>query len=122
MDNIDLAAQLRDKSPAITELVISKDYARRPELIERYGERGRAFYKRNNDYHLSFLAEGVANEDAVLFVDYVTWARSMLTSHGVLLEDPMENLRLPEYRKNTKLPELSIRHSEMRAQHFRPGM
>lgn len=94
MDNIDLAAQLRDKSPAITELVISKDYARRPELIERYGERGRAFYKRDNDYHLSFLAEAVANEDPVLFVDYVTWARSMLTSHGVLLEDLVKNLRL----------------------------
>lgn len=94
MTNTDLATKLRENSPAITEHVISREYERRPELVERYGERGRAFYKRDNDYHVSFLAEAIANEDPALFVDYVTWARSMLTSHGVLLEDLVKNLQL----------------------------
>ncbi|MDZ7683911.1 MAG: B12-binding domain-containing protein [Gammaproteobacteria bacterium] len=94
MNSMDLAAPLRERTNAITEAVIEADYSRRPELLARYGERGRSYYKRDNDYHLSFLAEAVANEDSALFIDYVAWARSMLTSHGVLLEDLVNNLKL----------------------------
>lgn len=83
--------ELKDR---ITEHVVSEDYARRPHLLARYGEEGRAHYTRDNDYHLAFLSEAVAAQDPELFVDYVAWVRSMLASRGVLLEDLVENLRL----------------------------
>lgn len=97
MNSIEIADQLRERSTAITDAVIANDYHRRPELLARYGESGRLLYKRDNDYHLSFLVEAMANEDPGLFVDYVVWARSMLITHGVLLEDLVNNLnRLKE--------------------------
>lgn len=88
------ARRILEGRERITEHVVSEDYTRRPHLLARYGKEGRAFYARDNDYHLAFLSEAVAAEDAELFVDYVAWVRSMLTSRGVLLEDLVENLRL----------------------------
>ncbi|UEX77277.1 cobalamin B12-binding domain-containing protein [Spiribacter halobius] len=89
-----LARQITERSEAISGWVVASDYARRPELLERYGERGRELYLRDNAYHLSFLAEAVASGEPALFVDYVAWAKSMLLAHGVLVEDLVHNLRL----------------------------
>jgi MerR family transcriptional regulator, light-induced transcriptional regulator len=88
----DLSRQLDEKARAITDDVIATDYARRPELLARYGERGRSFYRRDNEYHLSFLAEAVASDEPRLFIDYVGWAKSMLSAHGVVAADLAENL------------------------------
>jgi len=90
----DIARRITERTDEITEAVIARDYARRPELQERYGERGRSFYRRDNAFHLSFLAEAIASNEAALFVDYVAWAKSMLLAHGVLVEDLVHNLRL----------------------------
>lgn len=86
--------EIRTKRARMTEFVVSTDYERRPELLERYGATGRAFYERDNDHHLAFLAEAVASDDPDLFADYAGWARSMLEAHGVLVEDLVRNFQL----------------------------
>lgn len=101
---IELATTITERRDRITEDVVSADYARRPELLARYGEEGRAFYARDNNYHLAFLAEAVANGEPALFVDYVAWARSMLAAHGVLVEDLVENLKLLKSALERHLP------------------
>ena len=88
------ARRILERRERITEDVVAEDYARRPHLLARYGEEGRAYYARDNGYHLSFLSEAVAADDPKLFVDYVAWARSMLAARGVLLEDLVENVKL----------------------------
>ena len=50
--------------------------------------------KRDNDYHLDFLAEAIGHDEPALFVDYIAWAKSMLISRGVRVEDLVENLLL----------------------------
>jgi len=89
-----LAAQLRANSERITAHVLEADYRRRPILVDRYGERGRELYARDNAYHVDFLAEAIANAEPALFVDYVAWAKSLLFAHGVLTEDLVHNLEL----------------------------
>lgn len=98
------ARRILDSRERITEHVVAEDYARRPLLQARYGEEGRAYYARDNDYHLAFLSEAVAAEDPGLFVDYIAWARSMLAARGVLLEDLVENLRLLKAALERHLP------------------
>ena len=90
----DRGNHLTAKAAAITDDVIATDYAQRPELLARFGERGRTLYRRDNLYHLSFLTEAVRLGEPALFVDYVAWAKSMLSSHGVPVEHLVENLRL----------------------------
>ena len=85
---------LAEKASAIADDVIDTDYARRPDLLTRFGERGRTLYRRDCLYHLSFLTEAVARSEPALFVDYIAWAKSMLSAHGVPASDLAENLRL----------------------------
>jgi len=92
--DIALARQISERTEAISEWIVASDFARRPEIVERYGERGREGYRRDNAYHLSFLTEAVASGEAALFVDYATWAKSMLLAHGGMVEDLVHNLRL----------------------------
>lgn len=100
-----LSAHLIEHASAITDDVIATDYARRPELLARYGERGRALYRRDNGYHLSFLAEALRSSEPALFIDYVAWAKSMLTAHGVPVELLVENLRLLKAAIDRQLPD-----------------
>ena len=86
--------QLADKAEAITEDLIATDYARRPELLARYGERGRANYRRDNLHRISFLVEAVRSGEPALFTDYIAWAKPMLATRGVPEGELVENLRL----------------------------
>ena len=90
----ELSENLIEHAAAITDDVIATDYARHPELLVRYGEQGKAFYRRDNGYHLSYLAEALRSSEPALFIDYVAWAKSMLTAHGVPVDLLVENLRL----------------------------
>jgi methanogenic corrinoid protein MtbC1 len=91
---VDRGTPLADKAAAITEDVIVTDYARRPELMNRYGERGRAYYRRDNLYHISFLVEAIRSGEPALFTDYIGWAKPMLATRGVACGELVENLRL----------------------------
>jgi MerR family transcriptional regulator, light-induced transcriptional regulator len=95
---------LAEKASAIADDVVDADYARRPELLTRFGERGRALYHRDCLYHLSFLTEAVARAEPALFIDYVAWAKSMLAAHGVPASDLAENLRLLQWAIGRHVP------------------
>jgi methanogenic corrinoid protein MtbC1 len=77
---------------AISDAVITLDYSQRPELLERYGERGRAFYRRDNNHHLDYLAQSIAVSQPALFTDYLAWAKVMLVGHGVQVGELAVNL------------------------------
>lgn len=71
----------------IAAALVEREFARRPELAERYGRIGREKSLQDAGYHLSFLAQALALNNQALFVDYIAWAKVMLGQRKVLASD-----------------------------------
>lgn len=83
----------RDKE-ALAASVVQTHYEKRPELEARYGSKGRQKCLEDSHYHLSYLGEALAAGSADLFVDYVAWAKVLLTGLSVPETDLKENLEI----------------------------
>jgi MerR family transcriptional regulator, light-induced transcriptional regulator len=92
-ENPGVASELRRAAEAISQAAVARDYARRPDLLARYGERGRAMYLQDTRFHLSYLADAVGFGRPSIFKDYLGWVAEVLTARGVPLEELSENLR-----------------------------
>lgn len=90
----EIAQTITSRRDAITDWVFEKDYALHPELQERYGDRGRELYRRDNNYHLQYLTNAIAAGQKEIFLDYISWAKTMLLNYGVRTEDLLANLEL----------------------------
>lgn len=71
----------------IAAALVAKEFARHPELEQRYGKIGREKSLQDAGYHLAFLAQSLALNNAAVFVDYVAWAKIVLTQRKVLAAD-----------------------------------
>lgn len=78
---------------AIAARLVDKEFQAHPELLQRYGAKGRAKSLDDAGYHLRYLAEALASENPQFFVDYVGWAKIMLAKHGVRAEDFLFHLQ-----------------------------
>jgi MerR family transcriptional regulator, light-induced transcriptional regulator len=88
------AVHLQDRMAALAEAVTDRQFRSNPELERRYGAAGRAHCHADALFHLRFLAQAVRLGSPVLFVDYVGWAKIMLTSRGVPQSDLLANLEV----------------------------
>ncbi len=79
---------------ALAAAMTERQYVARPDLAERYGERGRAHCRQDAEYHLSYLADAIASSSPTLFADYVAWARVMLEARGIPAGDLAANLEI----------------------------
>lgn len=86
------AEHLSTRMPALAQAVTDQQFRSDPALERRYGAAGRAHCHADALFHLRFLAQAVRLESPVLFVDYVGWAKIMLTSRGVPPSDLLANL------------------------------
>ncbi len=77
---------------AISEAVVERQYARRPELRDRYGERGREKCVADTQQHLAHLSGALLASSPALFADYISWASGVLSVASVRTEDFRENL------------------------------
>jgi hypothetical protein len=75
---------LQDVAPQVAQQVVNRLYARHPEWLHQSGESGRTHCLTDAGYHLSYLADAVANERPAGFVEYVTWIAGFLDRRGVL--------------------------------------
>lgn len=75
-------------------VVTQQIYARHPELMQRFGEKGRATCREDLHYHLEYLLSALYGADVGLFRDYVLWLRSVLESRGVPGGHLAESLQL----------------------------
>lgn len=66
---------------------VTREFARHPELEQRYGKIGREKSLQDAGYHLSFLAQTLALNSQELFSDYVAWAKVLLSQRKVLAAD-----------------------------------
>ena len=77
------SATLLERKDELARAVTRALYAERPDLLERYGERGRRKCLQDMRYNLEHLAPAVALGEPALFARYVVWLRDMLAARGV---------------------------------------
>jgi len=73
------------KRSEIAEHIVEKQYKNRPEVWEKYGEKGKELSIRDAEYHLPFLTEAIITRDETIFTDYIEWTRKLF-----------HNINLPE--------------------------
>jgi len=88
----------------IAATLVEREFARHPELAERYGKIGREKSLQDVGYHLSFLAQALALNNQALFVDYVAWVKVMLGQRKVLAADLAFHLECLAEVLTEKLP------------------
>ncbi len=66
---------------------VAREFARHPELEQRYGKIGREKSLEDAGYHLSFLAQALALSNHGFFLDYIAWAKVVLSQRKVLASD-----------------------------------
>ncbi len=88
--------RLRAAPELIAEATLARDYARRPFLLDRYGEEGRRKYRQDILYNVEALAAALDADDAGMFLRYVGWLKVVLICRGIAFEDIAESLRCME--------------------------
>jgi hypothetical protein len=77
---------LRDKE-TLARAVTAAIYEEFPDLIEKYGERGRARCLQDMHYNIEHLIPAVDLQEPELFAQYVRWLDGMLRARGVATRD-----------------------------------
>lgn len=90
----DAAQALITRKEELAREITAMLYAERPELMERYGERGREKCLQDMRYNLEHLAPAVALGEPLLFSRYVEWLRDMLGARGIPTDEVRRTLEL----------------------------
>src|SRR3954463_14684116 len=107
MNDLEAAASrsIHSSRRAISEAVVERQYALRPELRDRYGERGREKCVEDTEYHLAHLSGALLASSPALFADYISWASGVMAVAAVRAEDVRENLSCLRDVLGDRLPE-----------------
>lgn len=85
------AAELGDRieqaSAELAAALTERHFSRRPELAARFGAKGRAKCVDDARFHIRYLAQTIALSAPALFAEYLAWARPMLASRRIPVED-----------------------------------
>ena len=92
-ESLSAVKELRSVAEAVAQAAVAKDYARRPALLARYGERGHSMYLQDTKFHTSYLADAVGFARPSIFRDYLGWLNEVLAARGVAPEELSENLK-----------------------------
>lgn len=89
---------------ALARAITDALYARRPDLVDRWGERGRAKCLHDMRHNLEHLAPAVALGEPALFAGYVRWLDDLLRARGIPTDDVRESLELTRDAIAARLP------------------
>lgn len=78
-----LGDQLRNSADEAIAATVERQYRRHPELLERFGERGREACRTDIRHHIDYLRAAVDSGRAQPFADYLRWVAEVLKSRGV---------------------------------------
>jgi MerR family transcriptional regulator, light-induced transcriptional regulator len=81
-----------EQQDALAREIVARQWKLRPELGQRYGKNGLKRCSEDARYHLKYLSEAVAAAEPALFVDYIAWVKTMLSSRNIPVEDLVFNL------------------------------
>jgi hypothetical protein len=107
------SAVLRVHGEAIAAEVARRFYEVWPELLARYGERGRQHTLEDQYWHLSTLDTALGLDDPATFLGYVAWLRGFLAGRGMgddiaganfaFLVEAVERLALPAGQEDERI-------------------
>jgi hypothetical protein len=86
-------ALMRDTEP-LARAVTAQFFKESPELLERYGERGRDKCLQDMRYNIEHLIPAVEMGDASMFTRYVEWLDGLLRARNVPTSDVLRCLEL----------------------------
>lgn len=66
-------------------------YEREPELLERYGEKGKLKCLEDNEHHLKQLITATELGQSKFFTDYALWLSGILVRHGMSTKHLIDN-------------------------------
>lgn len=90
------ARTVREAVPLVSERVVEKIYAAQRERWQSDDQSRRQKSVRDVGYHLSYLAEALAADDAALFSEYLAWAKALfagLNFPDEMLPDTLQTMR-----------------------------
>lgn len=93
-ENLIAYQSIVEQRDLLADRIVARHYALRPDLASRYGDAGRTKCVKDARYHLDGLAEAIAAGRPQLFVDYVGWAKVILSARGISVQDLSESLEL----------------------------
>jgi MerR family transcriptional regulator, light-induced transcriptional regulator len=91
-ENLTTCGTIAGQQALLADRIVARHYSLRPDLASRYGEDGRARCVADAKRHLEALSQSVAAGRSALFVDYIAWAKILLGSRGIPVQDLAENL------------------------------
>jgi signal transduction histidine kinase/methanogenic corrinoid protein MtbC1 len=89
---------------ALAEAIVARQYALQPDLERRYGPTGKDKCIQDTKYHLSYLSAAIAVSSPALYADYLDWARTVMTAHGIRDEDLVDHLACTQEVLTRALP------------------
>ena len=92
--NEKISQTLDDRRDSLANAIVAQHYTLQPELVERYGDKGRTKCLKDAHYHLTYLSEAVSSAHPSIFADYVAWAKVLLTGIGISSADLAKNLQI----------------------------
>jgi hypothetical protein len=87
-----LSERLQAKSSVLGERATREMYDD-PFWQARFGARGREMAEKDSQYHLSYLVQALAAEDAGVFESYARWLQTLLISRGMCSRHIAENFQ-----------------------------
>jgi MerR family transcriptional regulator, light-induced transcriptional regulator len=91
-ENLKICKAIVGQRDLLAVKLITRHYAMRPDLASRYGEAGPSRCAADAKRHLDALSQAIAAGRSALFVDYVAWAKIVLSARGIPSHDLTENL------------------------------
>lgn len=85
---------VRQQQAGLAAAIVRRQFAAHPELEQRYGQTGREKCLQDATHHLAYLADAMNAGDPALFTNYVGWAKVMLGTRGIPMEDLARYLEL----------------------------
>lgn len=86
--------QIDEQAIKLANLVTDRQYELNPELEKRYGVAGRMRCLEDARYHLSYLSEALRADSPLLFTEYCAWAKVLLLSRNIPVDDLEKNLNI----------------------------
>ncbi len=103
-ENLTICGTIVGQQNVLADRIVASHYSRRPDLATRYGDSGRVRCVADAKRHLEALSQALAAGRSALFVDYVAWAKIILVSRGIPVQDLADNLEACRQTLDEVLP------------------
>jgi methanogenic corrinoid protein MtbC1 len=103
--NSKIANHLRELDDSFAKKILEKQFEAQPSLKAKYRDKQIHHYIEDTKFHLSYLSQAIANNEPVLFNEYLAWAKTFFNNLPVTDEEIIVNLELLRDEIEMNLPD-----------------